>query len=253
MKPEIRQQNILSRLRALEREWKVDELAAALRVSPLTIRRDLDSLAKKGAIVRTLGGCIAAGKVQNSVYQARVAKHFDDKQAIGREAAREVREGDVLIINDGSTSFHLASCLGPCRGITVYTNSIAMIGELSRFPDIRLYILGGEYHSDLFYLGGSLMERVLETIEADIVFLGTDAIDDRGRCLVSDQDVARTTQLMMRRAKRKILLADATKREAAGSVVYATLRDFDLWITSGRSNPGTMKPLRKMTEIREAK
>lgn len=253
MKPDVRQQNILGRLRALEREWKVDELAAVLHVSPLTIRRDLDCLANTGAIVRTLGGCIAAGKVQNTVYQARVAKHFEDKQAIGREAAREVREGDVLIINDGSTSFHLASCLGTCGRITVYTNSIAMIGELSRFPAIRLYVLGGEYHSDLFYLGGGLMERVLETIRADIVFLGTDAIDRQGRCLVSDQDVARTTQMMMRRAKRKILLADGTKREAVGSVVYATLRDFDLWITSGRSNPGAMKPFRKMTTIREVK
>ena len=44
MKPEIRQQQLMNRLRAVEREWRVDELARALKVSPLTIRRDLDAL-----------------------------------------------------------------------------------------------------------------------------------------------------------------------------------------------------------------
>ena len=251
MKPDVRQQNILSRLRALQQEWRVDELAKALRVSPLTIRRDLDCLAREGAIVRTLGGCVAAGRIQNSVYQQRVATRFDEKQAIGREAAREVREGDVLIINDGSTTFHLASCLGQCGRITVYTNSIAMIGELSRFPNVRLYVLGGEYHGDMFYLGGGLMERVLETIEADLVFLGTDAIDGRGRCLVSDQNVARTTQMMLRRGRRKILLADSAKLGAAGSVAYGTLRDFDLWIATGPLNHGALTQFRNQTTIRK--
>ena len=253
MKPEARQQNILSRLRALQREWRVDELARALRVSPLTIRRDLDSLAGAGAVVRTLGGCMAAGKVQNSMYQARVATRFEDKQAIGREAAREVKEGDVLIINDGSTTFHLASCLGGCGRITVYTNSIAMIGELSRFPDVRLYILGGEYQPDLFCLGGGLMEQVVETISADIVFLGTDAIDERGRCLVSDQNTARTTQSIMRRGRRKILLADAAKLETAGHVAYGSLGDFDLWITSLLPDRAAYRRFRKQTQIREVK
>ncbi|MBU4211364.1 MAG: DeoR family transcriptional regulator, partial [Verrucomicrobia bacterium] len=79
MKPEIRQQKLMNRLRAVEREWRVDELARALKVSPLTIRRDLDALARAGAIVRTLGGCLAIGRTQNAVYQKRVATQFELK------------------------------------------------------------------------------------------------------------------------------------------------------------------------------
>ena len=222
-------------------------------MSPLTVRRDLDVLARDGAVIRTLGGCMAAGRVQNTVYQKRVATNFEAKQAIGREAARDIKPGSVLIINDGSTTFHLASCLGECGRITVYTNSIAMIAELSRFPEVRIYVLGGEYHADLFYLGGSLMDRVLETIAADTVFLGTDAIDAQGRCLVADQDVARTTQMMLRRGKRRILLADSTKVDAKGSAVYGTLADFDLWITSRLPDRSAYRRFRKHTEIREVK
>lgn len=250
MKTEERQQKIMSRLQAMQREWRVDELAASFNVSPLTIRRDLGCLVEKGVIVRTHGGCIAVTRLQNSIYQKQVAIHFELKQAIGQEAVREVKTGDVLLINDGSTTFHLASCLGQCGPITVYTNSIAMIGEFNRFSNVRLYILGGEYHLDLFYLGGSLMQRMLETIDADTVFLGTDAIDSHGRCLVKDQDMARTAQMMLRCARRKILLADNTKAGAVSRVVYGKLSDFDLWITTDGIQPEVLRRFRKQTEIR---
>ena len=251
MKPEIRQQQLMNRLRAVEREWRVDELACALKVSPLTIRRDLDVLERTGAIVRTLGGCFALVRNQNAVYQKRVATRFEIKQAIGRAAAREVHSGDTLLINDGSTTFHLASCLGGCGPITVYTNSVAMIGEVSRFENVRLFLLGGEYHRDLSYLGGGLMAGVLETIKADTVFLGADGVDARGHCLALNPEAARDARMMLRRARRKILLADATKVGNRAGAVYGTLQDFDLWITTSGMPRALFKHLRQATTIRE--
>lgn len=251
MKPKIRQELILGRLRAARQAWRVETLAQALRVSPLTIRRDLDRLAEAGAIIRTHGGCLAAGAMENLAFQRRVAANFELKRAIGRAAAGTIGPGQAVIINDGSTAFHLASCLGGRGRISVYTNSVAMISELSRFRDVRLFLLGGEYHRDLMYLGGVVTERVLETIAADIVFLGTDAIDRAGRCLVADHNVARTAQMMLRSGRRKILLADTSKIGAAGMVVYAALSDFDLWITAG--NSAGLRPLRRHTTIKEAK
>lgn len=251
MKPEIRQQQIMNRLRAVEREWRVDELAQVLKVSPLTIRRDLDVLEHTGAIVRTLGGCLAIGRSQNAVYQKRVATQFDLKQAIGRAAAREIHPGDTLLINDGSTAFHLASCLGGCGPITVYTNSVAMIGEFSRFSNVRLFLLGGEYNRDLYYLGGGLMAGVLETIMADIAFLGADGVDSLGNCLAPNPDAARDAQMMLRRAKRKILLADATKIGNRAGAVYGTLQDFDLWVTTPGMPRTLFKTLSNATTIRE--
>jgi len=221
-------------------------------VSALTVRRDLESLVKSGLVLRTHGGCLFSGRIAaDFIYHQRVAANFELKQAIGVAAAREVRVGDVMVINDGSTTFHLASCLGQCGRVTVYTNSIIMIGELRRFSNVCLYILGGKYHPDVSCLGGSVMERVLETIDADTVFLGTDAIDARGRCLAADQDAARTAQIMLRRARRRILLADHTKTAAAGGVVYATLRNFDLWITTPGLSPSARRRYKKQTQIKE--
>jgi DeoR family transcriptional regulator, fructose operon transcriptional repressor len=90
-------------------------------------------------------------------------------------------------------------------------------------------------------------------LSADLVFLGTDAIEPRGRCLVHDQDAARTAQLMLRHGRRKVLLADATKVGASAAVAYAELKEFDLWITAGPAPAGRLPALRRQTVIRRVK
>ncbi|MGI6087145.1 MAG: DeoR/GlpR family DNA-binding transcription regulator [Kiritimatiellia bacterium] len=249
MKPDKRRQQIIDRLRAVPQEWSVEELAHAMQVSPLTIRRDLDLLAKKGAVVRTIGGCLAVWRLHHADYRDRVANNFALKQAIGRAAAREVHPGDVLLISDGSTAYHLASCLGTSGPLSVYTNSVAMIGELRRFDNVRLYVLGGEYNTRFSFLGGALLQKSLENLTADKVFVGADAIDDQGRCLTTDQETAHTAALMLGRGRRKILLADHTKVRNDGGVAYGSLRDFDLWITSAGPESKIMSSLKKMTHV----
>lgn len=236
----------------MRREWRVDEIASSLNVSPLTIRRDLDQLAEDGAVLRTHGGCIYAGRVAlETDYHQRVATNFDVKQAIGEAAAEEVKAGDVILISDGSTCFHLASHLGKCGPVTVYTNSLTMSAEVNRFPNVRLRILGGEVRRDQFCLGGGMLDRALDLIEFDTVFLGADKIDFAGRCLVEDEDTARTAQIMLRRAKRAILLADHTKVNGRGHVVYGALQNFDLWITSKGLPSEVRGKLSKKTTIKE--
>lgn len=253
MRSEERRNELLSILRAMQKELRVEELAGMLGVSPLTIRRDLRELAGDKAIIRTHGGCIAVGRAAlESEYHGRVALNFELKQAIGTAAAREVRTGQQILINDGSTTFHLAASLGNAGPLEVYTNSIAMISEFSRFRNIRLYLLGGEYNFALYSLGGSMTERMVEMINFDVVFLGADAVDKRGRCLVGSQGESRMTQVMLRSGKKRVLLADHTKAGAYGSIAYSSLDEFDLWITTPGIPHDTMKNYRKQTHIVEA-
>jgi len=142
MKPEQRQQQIVAQLRALQTELSVEELAKKFEVSPLTIRRDLEQLENDRAILRTHGGCVLRATME-SAYHRRVALNFELKQAIGRAAAKEVKSGDAILINDGSTPFHLAPHLEGIDKLYVYSNSIPVISELSRFPQIRRCISSG--------------------------------------------------------------------------------------------------------------
>lgn len=238
-------------MRAIQKEWKVEELAAAMRVSAITIRRDLDCLCRQSAIIRTFGGGLIDNRSYLAAYHDRVAKNFKAKQAIGRAAAKEIRKGNVILINDGSTTFHLVECLDKCGAVTVYTNSVVMITEIARFPNVRLNVLGGEYHPDYFYLGGSLMERVLETISTDIAFIGADGISPEGGCYCQDEDTARIAQMMMRQAKRCILLADHTKAGVRTPVRFSRLKDFDLWITSKGLKASGRNRLKHMVCLKE--
>ncbi len=217
----------------MRREFRVEELAGMLGASQLTIRRDLQKLSDEKALIRTHGGCLASGRASFEIeYYKKVALNFELKQAIGKTAALQVKPGDKLLINDGSTTYHLASHLDDKEQLTVYTNSLAMISELSSNSNISLHILGGEYNRDQYSLSGGLTEHMLERLHFDLVFLGVDAIDSEGRCLVSHQREARLTEIMLKSGGVRILLADHTKVNMDGYVAYGTIHDFDMWITT---------------------
>ena len=237
----------------MQTELRVDQLADLLKVSPLTIRRDLQDLAQTRTILRTHGGCIAAGRAAlETEYHKKVALGFDLKQAIGRAAAEEVSPGQVILVNDGSTTFHLASWLEGKGPLTVYTNSLAMITDLSRSPDITLYILGGCYNRELYSLQGSLAEQVLLNLRIDACFIGADAVTPEGQCMVTTPEEASLTRAILRRGTRRILLADHTKVDAAGHFAYGTLADFTLWVTTPGIEPGKLEHFRTLVHIKEA-
>ena len=253
MKPQKRQNEILSILRAIQEEVQVEQLSDMLEVSPLTIRRDLQQLSLEKSIIRTHGGAIfAGGKLLEKEYYRKVAFNFRLKEAIGIAAAKKVKSGETILINDGSTTYHLASHLGQLGALTIYTNSIAMISEISRFNDIKLYILGGEYNSELYSLSGSLTEQMLESMHIDTVFLGVDSIDNSGQCMVNTIEEARLTKNMLKSGRKKILLADHTKVNQKGYFSYGTLQDFDLWITTPGIDDDKLEKYKKATTVEEA-
>jgi DeoR/GlpR family transcriptional regulator of sugar metabolism len=253
MKSDSRKSEIIALLRAMQTELRVDELARMLEVSALTIRRDLEQLAAEGLLIRTHGGCIAAGRAAlESEYHSKAALNFALKQAVGRAAAAEVLPGSVVLVNDGSTTYHVAAHLEGKTPLTVYTNSIAMITDLGRTPGIALYILGGKYNSELYSLQGSLTEQLLESLQFDLCFIGADAVTAEGQCMVETPEEASLTRAMLRRARRRVLLADHTKCGSGGYFAYGALRDFSLWITTPGIAPELVQTYRTMVEIKEA-
>lgn len=252
MKPEERQRHILQLLRAIQREWSVDELSKSFHVTPMTIRRDLNQLDNQGVVFRTHGGCISViHSGFESVYQARVASNFALKQAIGEFASRLIHDGQNIILLDSSTTYHLASNLGNHRDLTVYTNSIAMITELAKYPNLDILVLGGRYNRNMLFLEGSLTHSILETIHFDNVYISVDAVDANGKCLVSNHETARTIQIILKQAKKSTLLTDHTKVDAGGKVICCGLSDFDTWITTPGMPKKRLVDYRTLTEVIE--
>lgn len=253
MKPSLRQKEILTAMRAFQKELKVEELATLLKVSSLTIRRDLQQLERRRAIIRTHGGCLSISwSALETEYSRKVSLNFELKQAIGKAAVEQIEPGETLLIHDGSTTFHLAGNLASKTPLTVYTNSLAMISELGRVPAVSLYIIGGMYNPNLYSLRGSLTEHVLESLNIDVTFLGADAVDEEGRCLAFSPEEASLAKCMLHSGRRKILLADHTKLNARGNFVYGALTDFDLWITTNGIAESRLAKLGRLTRVQQA-
>jgi DeoR/GlpR family transcriptional regulator of sugar metabolism len=252
MKPKERQRHILNLLYILHKEWRVKELAERFHVSELTLRRDLDQLEKSGDVIRTIGGCVSIGENSvGTVFNNEFERNLNLKTAIGKEASQLIKSGDTILLGDGSTIFQFAACLGDMEGINIYTNNIAAITLLKKCGNIRLFILGGEYdyQYNMLLLKGSLTDRILETLNFDLIFIGTDAINAEGQCLSKNEEVSRTNQIILRRGMRKILLADHEKIKASGNVIYGHLSDFSMWITTEGIDDAQMKIYRDQTRV----
>jgi DeoR/GlpR family transcriptional regulator of sugar metabolism len=253
MNPETRKTEILSLLRAMQTELKVEDLSRTLKVSALTIRRDLDDLAADSLVIRTHGGCIWAGRAAlENGYRAKVALNFGLKQAIGRAAAAEVAPGSVILLSDGSTTYHVAGFLAGTAPLTVYTNSLAMLADLARDPGVAVYLLGGRYHGEQHSLQGGLTEQVLESLRFDLCFIGADAVGPEGQCMVGTPEEAGMVRAMLRRSGRRVLLCDHTKVGGRGHFAYGLLKDFNLWITTPGIPAEVRQSLSAMVDIKEA-
>jgi DeoR/GlpR family transcriptional regulator of sugar metabolism len=248
-----RRSEIVSLLYAMQKELKVEDLSAILEVSPATVRRYLKYLQEQNIIIRTHGGCIV-GRFSNheDEYQKKVRLNFKLKNAIGKTSVKIICQGENILIDDSSTTFHFASQLGGRGPLSVFTNSFPIVSALSQFPDLNLYMFGGKYTSDYSSLTGEITERTIESFVFDHVIIGAAAINDDGRCFAGDQVQARLNQVMIRSGRSIILLADHTKVNAKGMVSFGTLRDFDTWITTPGIECSNLQVFRKMTDVIEA-
>lgn len=209
----------------------IAELAEEFGVSPSTIRRDLASLAGAGHVVRTYGGALEGNPERGPLDKDR--EHVAAKDAIAREAASLVRDGEVVLLDAGTTTGRLARHLAHREGLTVVTNGVAAIRELAGFGGIDLIVLGGRLrHPDEAILGETVLAQ-LRHISPDRVFLGADGVDEeRGLCCPSlEQSVVK--HAMLHAATEAYVLADHSKLGRTPFPYWAPLdREFRL-ITDG--------------------
>src|SRR5690348_10201561 len=105
---------------------RVSELTELLGVSDMTVRRDLDVLARDGLIEKVHGGATiaSASSMDEPGFEAKSSRERDEKAAIGRAAAQLVRPGTAIALSAGTTTWALAREISDVRDLTIVTNSI---------------------------------------------------------------------------------------------------------------------------------
>ncbi len=205
-----RLQDILHLL-AAQREVAVAELTRRFRVTPMTIRRDLDALAQAGKVTRTHGGALlAAPAVVAFEFDARRQTRLAEKEALARAAVALVAPGMTVMLDTGTTTLAVARALAGIRKLKVLTTSLAIASALHAREGLELVLLGGQVNRGSPDLSGPLTVDNLRAFRADLAFLGADAADARG-LYTSSLAIAQVSRAMIQSAQRAVLVADSSK------------------------------------------
>lgn len=232
MLKEQRSRRIVEMLRERP-EITVAELALAFDSSQATIRRDLRALDQIGMLRRTYGGALSTEQVLfEPTVRERAGIERAAKRGIGRHAAGLIEEGNVVLLDAGSSVGALVRELAQTRmNLTIITNSVTHASVLGRMPNIRLYVLGGEFRVATDACTGSWAEEMLATIRADVAFLGVNGIDLEDGLTTPTIEDAHVKRAMIAAARTTIVLADHTKFGRAAFAFVAALDAIDVVIT----------------------
>ena len=229
-----RKNEILAKLRA-EQRVLVSELALHYNVTEETIRRDLDKLEKEGYATKTYGGAIWGNSTKTDLsYTIRNKTNVEAKNAIATLICDLVEDGDHLMIDDSSTSLYIAKKLKEKKALTVITNSVELVVELSGVEGWTIMLTGGRLKPESLALVGGQTQQSLAMFHVDKVIMSCKGIDLDAGVTDSSEFHSQTKQSMLRAAKKRILALDGSKFDKISFVNIAPLTAYDAVVTNVR-------------------
>lgn len=197
------------------------DLSNSFGISEVTIRADLRLLEEKGLVTRFHGGAarpgsnLAESESQEVMLEDRYSLASDPKKRIALAAVAMIEEGMTVILDSGSTTMLIAEGLAKKANITVITNSLPAAFTLSDNKDITLVVCGGTVRHKTHSMHGTIAERSLVGISADLMFVGADGIDTTNGITTFNEGYS-ISSVMAAAAHKVIAVLDASKFNRRG-------------------------------------
>jgi DeoR/GlpR family transcriptional regulator of sugar metabolism len=228
---------------------RVADLASAFRVSGVTIRKDLGVLERQGRVVRTHGGAVTVGRAgAERAFDVRERLQRDEKDAIGREAASMVVDGDSIALDASTTALALARHLKARGGwlhLTVITNGLRIASELAGHPGISVVMPAGFLRWEALSLVGPLGEGLFAKVNIQKAFMGAAGFSIDAGLSDATEEEAQIKRLMVRGASEVIGLVDATKWGRAAFATFCETADIDCVVADVGSSPAMVEDVRR--------
>lgn len=229
-----RRNQILEKLQ-IEKRVVVSELSQLYEVSEETIRRDLDKLEKEGFATKSYGGAVINEDVSIELpFNIRKNQNVTGKQKMAEIAASMVQDGEHIFLDASTTAVFVARALKEKKSLTVITNSMEILLELSDVSGWRLISTGGVMAEGYLTFLGSRTEEAIRSYYVDKVFLSCKALDHRWGMMESNEMFASTKRIMMESGRKNILVVDSSKFDLTAFSVAGNLRNVDIVITDKR-------------------
>lgn len=209
----------------------VATLAGELKVSTATVRRDLDLLEEQRLLARTHGGAVRRdGVLYELPLRYRAEQHRAEKARVAATAAERVGEEILSVgLTGGTTTTEVARRLAE-RSLTIVTNALNIAAELAIRPNLKLVVTGGVARPESYELVGPFAEATLDGLYLDIVFLGVDGATAESVTTHHEAE-AQTNRRLIERARRAIVVCDASKIGRAAFAQICPIEEIDEIIT----------------------
>ncbi|NLJ40793.1 MAG: DeoR/GlpR transcriptional regulator [Clostridiales bacterium] len=212
---------------------KVTQLAKEFSISHVTIRNDLTEMDREGLLRRVHGGAIS---IEKSYYDVslndRMYINKNEKIKIAATVASLVRDGDILMMDSGTTTCYIARALADHKNLTIVTNSMHIAREFSNNNAANLIMVGGNLDIRYQFTYGNDAIEQLKRYRANKMILATDGISaEHGLTAYHHQEIG-VSRRMIDRANEIIAVADYSKIGKEGFTHITSLESIDILITN---------------------
>jgi len=247
--PQLRRQRMLDLIR-MQEFLGVVELSERFGVSQVTVRTDLDALARRGLVRRIRGGAmsrVAAG--HERAFEETEQRHHEEKVKIGRAAAGLVTEGETVILDVGTTTTEAARALAArtaLTGFTVMTSALNIALELEpSIPRLTVIVLGGTLRPMQHSLVDPLAAPALAEVNAHTLLLGCNGVDPVAGVTNVNLPEAQVKRRLLAASRRRVVLADGSKLGTVHLARLCALDQLDAVVTGSSADPALVEELRE--------
>ena len=208
----IERRNLIFEMLQRDKRVVVSELSAMFNVSEETIRRDLEKLSEDGSVTKTYGGAVLNEENYNDMpFIIRKDTNVAEKQIIGKLIAEIVQDGEKIMVDASTTSVFAGRYLKARKDITIITNSVGLLLEMSDVPSFHVISTGGNLRGDTLSFTGNQVDKVFSSYVVDTAIFSCKGIETEAGATDSNEVNAYIKRSILGAAKRKILAVDHTK------------------------------------------
>ncbi|WP_369240998.1 DeoR/GlpR family DNA-binding transcription regulator [Streptomyces sp. R21] len=219
---------------------RVNELTRKLGVSDMTVRRDLDALARQGVVEKVHGGAVPVveASTHEPGFEAKSGLELTAKEDIARAAAELVAPGTAIALSGGTTTYALAHQLVDVPDLTVVTNSVRVADVFhsaqrtsGQRQGAATVVLTGGVRTPSDSLVGPVADQAIAALHFDVLFLGVHGISVEAGLSTPNLAEAETNRRLVQSARRVVVVADHTKWGTVGLSSFAALEQVDTLVT----------------------
>lgn len=194
----------------LHKKASITALSELCKVSEMTIRRDLERLEKANKVIRIQKGArIISSDSYLPTIEERLSVSKEEKLSIAEYAASRVKPGEVIAMDDSSTTFAMIPFLP--QDLTVVTNYLNVASTLQQHEKTEVILLGGKLKKETCSTVGKDLERMMGGYHVDKAFFSVKALSPEKELFDAAEEVAGTKRAFIGSGTEVIFLCDHTK------------------------------------------